>query len=106
MKFYIEKPYIYFYVYSAIFYVWLKIVVNKWQFARIEDKFLRSKLRLEAGWAGLALLDKKSKKESERNLQQIDVMIFDEEEKIRKTRQDISCLEDALEEMLRIARKK
>ena len=83
----------------------MRLIITKWKFARVENQFLRAKFRLEVGWNSLALLDKESRNSSRKNLREIEMMVFAEEEKIEKTRGDISFLEDSLGKMIRIARK-
>lgn len=106
IKSYLEKPYIYFYVYTTIFRFWLKLKFAKWRFNQTEEKLMRLKWEVERQWEFLSHSDKSKAKRTRKKLQSIEKMLQEKEVDIEDTRSNIDSIEILLDKMLKIARKK
>jgi len=106
IKTYLEKPYIYFYVYTTILRYWLKLKLAKWQFARTEEAMIRLQWEVEKQWQYLPYLSKAKAKLTRRKLQSIEKKFTEKELDIENTRTHILFIEDTFDKILKIARKK
>lgn len=105
IKSYLEKPYIYFYVYTTIFSFWLQLKFAKWRFNRTEEKLMRLKWEVERQWDHLPYLNKSKAKLTQKKLQSIEKMLQEKEVDIENTRSSILFIEISLDKMLKIVQK-
>ena|SRR3989304_2209335 len=106
IKTYLEKPYLYFYVYTTILRNWLKLKLAKWQFARTEEAMIRLQWEVEKQWQYLPYLSKAKAKLTRRKLQSIEKKFTEKELDIENTRTHILFIENTFDKILKIARKK
>lgn len=106
IKSYLEKIYIYFYVYTTIFYAWSRLKLAKWRFNQTEEKLLRLRWEVERQWEFLPSLNKSKVKITRKKLQSIEKMLQEKEIDIENTRSNIHFIEISLDKMLKIAKKK